>query len=56
MFFHKKKFLHFQKKSIKIMNVWEQGDKLNKYLKKNLHYNSLPPKNNEVRSLTVTKL
>ena len=36
--------------------IGKKGDKLNKYLKKTLHYNSLPPKNNEVRGLTVTKL
>ena len=36
--------------------IGKKEDKLNKYLKKTLHYNSLPPKNNEVRSLTVTKL
>ena len=30
--------------------------KLNKFVRKTLHYNSIPPKNNEERSLTVTKL
>ena len=33
-----------------------KGTKLNKFVRKTLHYNSIPPKNNEERPLTVTKL
>lgn len=45
-----KPYFNFQKM------IGKKGTKLNKFVRKTLHYNSIPPKNNEERSLTVTKL
>jgi hypothetical protein len=36
--------------------IGKKGNKLNKFVRKMLHYNSIPSKNNEERPLTVSKL